>query len=293
MNTENQTETNAETIRTEFARLMQKLAEQPPAKLPRTWGFELETPEADQAYNRATRQDLEHIEFHQDPSVSDGDGYDDECECQCRYCLYHDCNCDECEIEGSSDPDHDCGSSLCYGNNSEYQEIVSKGGLDTTHPEALEVLTRLGVESLEITQNCGLHIHIFSGDLTALEVSRVMTAYRLVSKVLTRISGEHRTENRFCLSNSQEEEQATRKGRETDKYRAVNTLWHFRATTPNSWNNRPATLEFRQHEGTNNPRRIRAWAWVLVQLVEFGKSGKPLYWLGKAKNLTEVLEAIR
>lgn len=292
--TQNQ-EVNGTAVRAQFADLMTKLQNQPPAKLPRTWGFELETPEADTIHDKATREDLESIEFHQDPSVSEDDGYSDECHCSCADCTYHDCNCDDCETEGSSDPQHDCGRSDCgNSNSSEYQEIVSKGGLDTTHPEALEILDRLDIGQVRITDLCGLHIHVYSGDLTALQVSRVLTAYRLAAGVLTRISGEQRTTNRYCELHQVSEEQSARQGRESDKYRAVNTLWHFRGMTPNSWaGNRPQTLEFRQHEGTNDTARIRAWAYLMVQMVEFAKTDRPLYWVGKAKDLTELLKAIR
>ena len=284
-------EQKTQTIR-EFTELMSKLENQPPAKLPRTWGYELETPEADNIHNRATRQHLEAIEFHQDPSVTD-DEYGEECYCDCRDCTYHECNCEDCETEGSSDPEHDCGRSDCYTRGSQYQEIVSRGGLDTTHPEALAILDELNISHVKITELCGLHIHVFSGDLTPLQVSRVMTAYRLAAPVLTAISGEERVHNRFCEPNTPQEEQACRSGRESDKYRAVNTLWHFRANEANTWNTRPATLEFRQHEGTNSTARIRAWAWLMVQLVEFGKSNRPLYWVGKSRTLAELLKAIR
>jgi hypothetical protein len=280
-------------IQLEFQQLMTKLKSDPPKAMPRTWGFELETPEADAIYSQATRRDLEVIEFHEDPSVSEDDGYSDECYCECRECTYHSCNCDDCEVEGSEDPEHGCGGGQCYSKSSQYQEIVSVGGLDTTHPEALAVLDRLNIKGVRITELCGLHIHIFSGDLTPLQVGRVLTGYRLAAEVLTAISGEERQQNRFCQLHEVSEEQACRQGRESDKYRAVNTLWHFRGVSPNNYGNRPATLEFRQHEGTNDTARIRAWAWLMVQLVEFAKSDRPLYWVGKARNLTELLKAIR
>ena len=271
----------AEYNRREFEQLEIDLANAEPTKLPRTWGFEIETPEADKIANQATRETREVLEFHQDGSVSSSDG----CECDCVSCAYHDCNCDDCEANNNGEPSHDCGSSWCAG---EYQEIVSVGGLDTTHPEALKLLDEFGLSDCEITSDCGLHIHIASADLTPSQVARVMTAYRLASPILLPIAGEHRKHNSYCRPNDQTEEQHARDGHGTDKYRAVNTCWHF---SPKF--GRPNTIEFRQHEGTNDTSRVRAWGWLLVQLVEFGKSDRPLYWLGKAQTLTQLIRELK
>jgi hypothetical protein len=184
--------------RQEFAELITQLASAEPTKLPRTWGFEIETPEADKIYNQATSAHTEVIEFHQDGSVSSADG----CECECSSCRYHDCDCPNCEDQ-NTDPEHDCGSTWCSG---EYQEIVSVGGLDTTHPEALAVLDELGLVDCEINDDCGLHIHIGSADLTPIQVARVMTAYRLASPILDAIAGQHRKHNTYCRPNAPTEE---------------------------------------------------------------------------------------
>jgi hypothetical protein len=266
--------------RREFEQLEIDLANAEPTKLPRTWGFEIETPEADKIAGQTTSSHRDILEFHQDGSVSSSDG----CECDCSSCAYHDCDCPNCEDQ-NTDPDHDCGSSWCSG---EYQEITSVGGLDTTHPEALALLDELGLSDCEITSDCGLHIHIASADLTPAQVARVMTAYRLASPILLPIAGEHRKHNSYCRPHDPTEEDWARRGQATEKYRAVNTCWHF---SPKF--GRTNTIEFRQHEGTNDTSRVRAWAWLLVQLVEFGKSERPLYWLGKAQTLTQLIGELK
>lgn len=291
------TNTNEQTahIRREFDNLINDLKHAPPEQLPRTWGFELETPSADYIRLNMTPEDRALFEFTNDPSVSDEDS--GECECECRECVYHECSCDNCE-DRNEDPEHSCGSYDCQGETPEYTEIIPKGykGLSTTHPEHLEALKRANVSSADITEKCGLHVHVASGDLTALQVARVLTAWRLGSHILNPIAGMERAHNHFCQDHDEHEEWHARRGNSSEKYRAVNTAHHF-SRLPGGYlyneNGRPATLEFRRHEGTNSVARIRAWSWLMIQLVEFAKSNRPVYWLTKAQTLEELLKAIR
>jgi hypothetical protein len=270
------TKEQADYIVGEFAELMETLKNGEPIPLPRTWGYEIETPEADKVYHNTTSTDRELIEFHQDGSVGSGDG----CECDCSSCRYHECDCDDCENR-NTDPDHDCGSSWCQG---QYQEIVSVGGLGTTKPEALERLETLGIRDCEITDDCGLHIHIHSADLSPLQVSRVLTAWRLLADILDPLAGAHRKRNRYCADHSPEDEERVRKGESAERYLTWNTQSHF---SPK--HGRPQTLELRKHEGTNDPDRVRAWAYLAVSMVEFAKSNRPTYWLTKCRTLAQAL----
>jgi hypothetical protein len=273
------TQEQAQHIAGEFAQLMETLKNGEAIKLPRTWGYEIETPEADKVWNNSNSADRELIEFHQDGSISSGDG----CECECRSCQYHECNCSDCESYNDS-PDHDCGSSWCSGN---YQEIVSIGGLNSTKPEALERLEALGIRDCEITDDCGLHIHISSADLNPLQVAKVLTAWRLLADILDPIAGTHRKRNSYCQDHSEADEAQVRKGESAQRYLTWNTQSHF---SPKF--GRPQTLELRKHEGTNDPDRVRAWAYLAVSMVEFGKSNRSTYWLTKCQTLTEALEQL-
>lgn len=263
--------------------------EAPPRETARSWGFEIETPEADQLFYAISDYDKRELLSWQQDSSIEGYGETDDCDCDCRYCAYHDCDCENCEYQ-NTDPEHGCGSDECYQEGTEYQEIATHGGgVKTTHPEALTVLTAAGLESVKITENCGLHLNIGSQDLTPAQVARVLTAYRIGEWLFTGIAG--RVSPRYAKTITPDTEEMTRKGIATEKMTAVNTNHHFY----NLQYNRPelARLEFRQHQGENNPAQIRAWAWLLIELVEFAKSGRPLYWLTKATTLAEFRDAIR
>lgn len=272
---------------TDWAKFRQSFSnEAPPRETPRTWGFEIETPEADELYNALDSEQLKTMDFCEDASIEGGSSED--CECDCRWCYYHECNCDSCEVEGSNDPEHGCGSEACYQEGTEYQEVKTlDGGVKTTHPEALTYLVEAGLETVKITDQCGLHLNIGSADLTPLQVSRVLTAYRLGAWLFDTLAS--RVNNRFAQPIGESSEQEARRSGSSGKYYAVNTQHHFNNIDRNPIR---ARLEFRQHAGENSASEIRAWAWLLCELVEFAKSDRPLYWLAQAKTLDQFRKAL-
>jgi hypothetical protein len=269
--------------RQQFAKLAESLAEAEPRQLPRTWGFEIETPNADTVYGNTTGTEFEVLRFTPDGSVKNEDGFS-ECSCDCRDCSYHECDCDNCDRYNDS-PEHDCGSRYC-ASLGDYQEITSIGGLDTTHPTALTLLDENGLQDCTVNESCGLHIHIGSADLSPVQVANVVRAYRLIANILEPIAGRRGVY--YAEDNTEQDVRLAHEERGTEKYRAVNTRTHFSPAF-----GRAKTIEFRQHEGTTDTARVRAWAYLLVRLVEFAKTGTGLYWLAKAKDLDEVLQVIR
>lgn len=263
--------------------------EAPPRDTPRPWGFEIETPEADTLHYNMTDTQNGLVEFCEDSSIEGyggGDGGD--CECDCGECLYHECNCDDCGVNGSSDPSHGCGYSLCYQQGTEYQEVKTlPGGVNNTHPEALTALIGAGLESVRITSQCGLHMNIGSRDLSGRDISRIMTGYRLGAWLFDTIAG--RESEQYASKIQPHHEDRARKGEPTPKMTAVNTCHHFANVDDDP---QIARLEFRQHKGTNNPAEVRAWAWLLCELVEYGKGDNPPYWLARANTLEEFRKAL-
>lgn len=303
MNRANYTNTRdqREAITSQWEAFRSALAKATPRELPRTYGFEIETPSADAVLDNATRQLRAHndeIEANNpaqprigldsillwkgDGSVT-GEDQNEDCECDCRACVYHDCNCDSCEDNNNGEPDHDCGSSDCY-NAGTYQEITSVGGTTTTHPLSLRILRLADLAGAEINDTCGLHIHIGSEDLTPAQVAQVISAYRAIAPIMNPIAG--RSDVYYCQSNSDQDITQARNGQGTEKYRAVNTAPHFSPY-------RPSTIEFRQHAGTNSPAEVRAFAVLLVHLVEYAKRNAPVYWLARCADFTELAKELR
>ena len=225
-----------EAIESQFARFALALDCAEPRELPRTYGFEIETPSADtirdnalsalsaynaeaEANNRERVSLREILDFKADGSVT-GESQNEDCECDCSSCVYHDCDCDSCELNNNGDPDHDCGSEYCY-NSGEYQEITSLGGTTTTHPLSLEILAQADLRSAEINDTCGLHVHVGSADLTPSQVAQVISAYRVIADLLEPVA--ERRGAYYCQDNTEEDANNARRGYGTEKYRAVNT----------------------------------------------------------------------
>ena len=282
-------------IRREFDQFAQDLANTEPAPTSRTWSFEIETPDADNVStalmrlhrsqdNRLTSitgeqvnpRDL--IEFCQDGSVERHDGDGDDCECDCRDCTYHECDCDNCDQNNDS-PDHDCGNDECYQGTGTYQEIKPATYCEGTHPQHLALLDLAELDECEINATCGLHIHLGSSDLTARDVANVIRVYRAMTPILNAIAG--RAGTYYAQTNTASQAERVQFQREsTEKYYAVNTAPHFAG-------HRAQTIEFRQHEGTNSTAEIRAWAMLMIRIVEFAKTNRTTLWLQEATTFAE------
>lgn len=295
------TSEQAEAIESQFARFALALDCAEPRTLPRTWGFEIETPTADEVKQNAERAIRAHnlerethdphakpitlysiLEWKGDGSVT-GENQNEDCECDCRECVYHSCDCDDCEMNNNGEPEHDCGSDDCY-NAGQYQEITSVGGMNETHPLALEILSTAKLYEAEINDTCGLHIHIGSSDLTPAQVAGVISGYRAIRDIVNPIA--ERQGAYYCQDNTDHDIAEARQGRGSEKYRAVNTAPHFS-------NYRPDTIEFRQHAGTASTVAVRAWAVLLVALVEYAKRDQPVYWLARCRDFDELAKELR
>lgn len=280
----NYTSTTAQRVAIEiqFSNYATDLANAESVVTPRTWGFEIETPDADVVCKRLSQTDYSGIlDFKGDGSV-EREYF--ECECTCSQCD-HSCDCDNCDLtNGYASPDH-CGEYECTGSGS-YQEITSVDGLHTTHPTALTLLEGAGLSDCETNSTTGLHIHIGSADLTPAQVARVISAYRLASPVLDILA--ERADTYYAQRPRLEHSEDARRGEPSEKYRAVNTATHFHGGTF-----RPHTIEFRQHAGEVHAERIRAWAMLLIDLVEFAKGNASVYWLSGAKDLNDLRRLLR
>ena len=278
-----ETQKKNQTILDQFETFAESLATAEPTTTARTWGFEIETPDADNVYARtdyATRDGV--LEFKGDGSVERAYGGD--CECDCNECE-HSCDCDSCDItNGYTSLDH-CGGGACNGTG-DYQEITSVGGLTTTHPTALDILETAGLSDCETNDTTGLHIHLGSADLTPEQVARVISTYRQALHILDPLAG--RSGVYYAQAPRLEHSEDARQGYASEKYRAVNTATHFQ-----NGSYRPQTIEFRQHAGETNTAHIRAWAILLIEIVEFAKGNASVFWIGGARDLNHLRKLLQ
>lgn len=241
----------------------------------RTWGFELEV---------ANTKDVEcehaGIEFGSDSSIKSYDFDDDDCNCYCRDCTYHECNCDDCEMY-NDDPEHNCGSSSCIRANS--AEIRSIGGISKSHHAGLkDIVKKLVERNAEVNDTCGLHIHVYGKDLEPKQVATVMAAYQLVEPLFRGFC--NRTESEYATSIPSIEIKSGFKNKFTFmKMRYVN-ISHLHAS------NERGTFEFRQAEATLSYDGIIGWAFIVRNLVTVVKRGAQMHHFFNINSFEELLK---
>lgn len=225
----------------------------------RTWGFEIESPDA-KGVDAPTG-----IEKGEDGSLRSYERNSD-CDCSCNDCQYHDCDCDLCD--NRSDGDDHCGSSDCASADS--AEFRTIGGVQRIISSGLYTLCKdLNDSEAENNDTAGTHIHVYAKDLNTNQIGYVLASYKRLEELMAVICGR---EDVAYAKNIPVEyiRAALRKNNPTittDKPRAV--------TTVHLTNNR-GTIEFRQMDCNYDANRITVWAWICRALVTSAKRGMKL-----------------
>jgi hypothetical protein len=223
----------------------------------RTWGFEIEVPDAKGV------EAVAGIEKGEDGSLR-SDNTDD-CDCDCNECVYHECNCDVCEY-GSEDPEH-CRDSYC-GSNADMAEYRTTGGIQRVkHAGMLKLCKDLLAADAEMNDSAGTHIHVYAQDLTTHQVGQVMASYSWLENIISEVA--RRKDVNYAKSvPASNIGKALRKRNPVlvpVKAQAVNVTWLT--------NGERGTIEFRQMNCNLQGNRITFWAWLCRGFVETAKRG--------------------
>lgn len=241
----------------------------------RTWGFEVEVPDA----KGVEPLQSSGIEKGEDGSLRSYEGTGD-CECDCDECYYHECDCDLCET-GSSDPDH-CGGSHCATCDS--AEYRTTGGIQRVkHNGLYDLCKKLADVEAEKNDTAGTHIHVFAADLTTNQVGQIFAIYKRLENVFAVIAGraDNHYSTRIPTDYVRFMMRKTNPVVPMDKPRAINASHLF---------NDRGTLEFRQMDCNLNADRITAWAWLVRGLVETAKRGATLQHFMAVEDLKQIVE---
>ena len=261
-------------IRDQFAKLSSELKGN--WLTARTWGFEVEVPDA-KGVNVNSESGIEKGE---DGSLRSYEG-NDECECDCDDCCYHECDCEYCST-GSSDPDH-CGSSYCTQCDS--AEFRTTGGIQRgIHSGLVKLSDDLITAEAENNDTAGVHIHVYAADLNMQQVAQVVAIYAITSNVLSIVA---RRENvNYAMNISMD-----KLSRVLDK------------TNPKLYNEKPiavnlmhlpnrGTIEFRQMACNFDWREITVWAALVRGIVNAAKRGATYRDFKQVNDLNEMFSRI-
>lgn len=238
----------------------------------RTWGFELEVPDA---------KDIPApigVEKGDDGSLRSYQAGDN-CECDCDSCYYHECDCEHCET-GSSDPDHDCGSSACtQADSAEYR--TTGGVTRTIHKGLITLCEKLKEAEAEINDTAGIHIHVWAKDLTTKQVAQVLAIYKYLEPMWEPIAGRRNTHYAGDLNIDKIKTAFSKMPRfDLTKQRAVNV---------GPINSPRGTIEFRQMTSHLDAQLTLAWAWMVRGLVTAAQRGLEI---GEARKITTLQQYV-
>ena len=241
----------------------------------RTWGFEIEVPDAcgvEPVYNSG-------IEKGEDGSLRSYNS--NNCDCDCSSCVYHECNCDHCE-DGNDSPEHDCGYSEC--SQADMAEFRTTGAIQRLkHSGMYDLLKKLNNADAEMNDTAGTHIHVWAQDLTTNQVGQVMAIYKYTESIMSVIAGRF---NVNYAGEMQSGDIALALSRKNPQLKAIKP----RAVNVTHLLGGRGTLEFRQMDCNLNADRITFWAWLVRGLVEVVKRGATLREFMKVKDLDDIIK---
>jgi hypothetical protein len=138
--------------------------------------------------------------------------------------------------------------------------------------DAFRYIQQEGINPI-CSERTSIHVHIDVRDMEWEKLWKMIVAYSIVEPYLFQLCGEHRAGNIYCLSLEEGSGQipvyrnfrspsTAQHGGGGAKYAALNfgALAQF------------GSLEFRGHEGTNDPTRILLWMNTLLRLREWATS---------------------
>ena len=123
-------------------------------------------------------------------------------------------------------------------------------------------------------KSCGLHVHIGARNLTDQEFCNVFVNYMMLETAIESFLAPSRrgSNAHWCYSLRRHEYAVLDATTKSEMRQALNYDRYHRVNAEAY--NRHQTIEFRQHQGTINYRKVEAWVKFLGKLVEFSKTNR-------------------
>ncbi len=135
---------------------------------------------------------------------------------------------------------------------------------------AVETLNRAGAT---VNKSCGLHVHIGAATLTPKQLANVFNNYYYLESLIDTFMARSRRRdtNPYCRSLA-DHSALTRCESMTDVKITLNCD-RYHKVNPMSYE-RHSTIEFRQHQGTTDYKKILNWVMFCGKLVEWSKKNR-------------------
>jgi len=125
----------------------------------------------------------------------------------------------------------------------------------------------------EVDKKCSVHVHVYAKDLSPHGLLRLVRVHQHIERVLYALAGQHRRINSYCEPIEAEEAKTMSNLRDAygaysdrgdkkdgNRYKSLNLVPVLRGH---------ATVEYRMHRDTDDPKRVGGWARLCCELVEW------------------------
>lgn len=127
-----------------------------------------------------------------------------------------------------------------------------------------KVVSVLREKGAKITVACGIHVHVWIGDLSKQDVEKLLYYWVKFEKTLMDMMPASRKKNRFCPAPS-----GFLNPDEKLSYNDINSkAYHSRGTLNMGWYRDRQTIEIRLAEGSTDPIMVKNWVRFLLHFVE-------------------------
>lgn len=135
---------------------------------------------------------------------------------------------------------------------------------------AIDTLNKAGAS---VNKSCGLHVHIGAAQLSQQQCANVFNNYFYLEALIDSFMAPSRRNNanQYCRSLSDHSSLTTCK--DMDEIQSVLNHDRYHKLNPMSYD-RHRTIEFRQHQGSTDYRKILNWVMFCGKLVEWSKKNR-------------------
>lgn len=155
-------------------------------------------------------------------------------------------------------------------------ELVSP--ILTNFDSLKKVCGLLNEHGAQVNASCGLHVHFGVKNFSCKQIIKLLLDYNKIQNIVDQFFPQSRRDNGYCLHlRSREVEKLERLFAKEENELTMNDVMdaveeRYRTINVKSYYNHK-TIEFRQHNGTTNYLKIRAWILFLLSFINLSLKG--------------------
>lgn len=155
-------------------------------------------------------------------------------------------------------------------------EVVSP--ILTNFDSLKKVCGLLNEHGAQVNASCGLHVHFGVKNFSCRQIIKLLLDYNYIQNIVDGFFPQSRRDNRYCMHLLPREVENLKRLYQSDENEltmdaVINAVdERYRTINVHAYRNHK-TIEFRQHNGTTNYLKIRAWILFLLSFINLSLKG--------------------